>query len=428
MPAAIVIFTRLPEPGKVKTRMIPALGPEGAADLQRRMTRLVVARASAYCCGTGGRLVVAYEGGSAGEMRDWLGPGAVYVPQTGATLGDRLLHAARTELDRGAEKVILIGADCPRLNAAHLRRAEFGLEDTDLVFGPADDGGYYLIGLKRLIPALFADIPWGTGTVLALSLERAQGEGVEPFLIDSLPDVDVPADLADATAALDEAVKISVIIPALNEAENLARLLPLLRGGGIHEIIVSDGGSSDETLAIASAHGARTIEGERGRARQMNAAAALATGEYLLFLHADTDPPEGFADLIREQLDRPGIIAGAFGFHLREPVCCGALIEGLVDLRCRFLQLPYGDQGLYLRRDLFLTLGGFPGQPILEDLTFVRRLRRLGRVVTTREKAGTSSRQWRERGVVATFLRHSVILLAYHVGVSPERLYELRRS
>jgi uncharacterized protein len=422
MPAAIVIFTRLPEAGKAKTRMIPALGPEGAADLQRRMTRLVVARVSAYCSGTGGRLVVACEGGSPAAMQEWLGPGPLYVSQRGVTLGDRLLHAARAELDRGAEKVILIGADCPRLCAEHLRRAEYALEDTDLVFGPADDGGYYLMGMKRVIPSLFIDIPWGSGTVLARSLERAGEAGLSPFLIETLPDVDDPDDLADAVVALEAAAKVSVIVATLNEAKNLGRLLPLLRRGGISEIIVSDGGSGDGTLAIASSHGARIVSADRGRASQMNAGASLASGEYLLFLHADTDPPEGFASLIREELDRPGIVAGAFGFHLREPVCCAGLIESLVSLRCRILRLPYGDQGLFMRRDLFLTLGGYPEHPILEDLILVRRLRNLGRVVITREKARTSSRRWREGGVVATFLRHSAILLAYHAGVSPERI------
>lgn len=428
MPVAIVIFTRLPEPGKAKTRMIPALGPGGAADLQRRMTRLVVARASTYCCGTGGRLVIAYEGGSASEMRDWLGAGPVYLPQTGATLGERLLRAAQAEFDRGAEKVIVVGADCPRLTASHFSMAGEALNESDLVFGAADDGGYYLIGMKRVIPSLFSEMPWGTGAVLSLSLARARAAGVEPRVIETLPDVDVPTDLADAVAALDEATKISVIIPTLNEEENLARLLPLLGTGGVHEIVVSDGGSEDGTLAIAVAHGARAVTGERGRARQMNAAASLATGEYLLFLHADTEPPEGFAQMIRDQLDRPGVVAGAFGFALREPIRCGRMIEALVGLRCRFFRLPYGDQGLFLRRELFLSLGGFPEQPILEDLILVRRLRRLGRVITTSEKAVTSSRRWREGGVVATFFRHTAILIAYYAGLSPGRILSLRRS
>jgi len=168
------------------------------------------------------------------------------------------------------------------------------------------------------------------------------------------------------------------------------------------------------------------IEGLRGRAAQMNAGAARASGEHLLFLHADTVPPRGWVPLVRASLDRAEVAAGAFGFSLEGEFPATRFIERLVDLRCRLFSLPYGDQGLFLRRDLFEALDGFPEQPILEDLALMRRLRRLGEIDVLQERAATSERRWREGGVLRTFLRHQAILLGDRLGVSPERLARLR--
>jgi len=426
MPLSIIVFTRLPVPGKAKTRLIPELGPEGAAALQQRMTRLAVARAASRCRAVGGRLVVAYEGGDEAAMREWLGPGPRYRAQEGGDLGERMRLAARREFADGEEKVLIVGSDCPRLESRHLREAEEALEERDLVFGPARDGGYYLLGLRRDLPEVFEGIPWGGGGVLETSLRRAAEGGVEPALLETLPDVDLPADLADAEEALAASGRVSVVVPALDEEENLRRLLPALEAAGAYERIVVDGGSGDNSGAAAREAGAIVIEGLRGRAAQMNAGAAHASGELLLFLHADTVPPRGWVPLVRASLDRAEVAAGAFGFSLEGELPATRCVERLVDLRCRLFSLPYGDQGLFLRRDLFEALGGFPEQPILEDLALVRRLRRLGEIDVLQERAATSDRRWREGGVLRTFLRHQAILLGDRLGFSPECLARLR--
>ena len=158
----------------------------------------------------------------------------------------------------------------------------------------------------------------------------------------------------------------------------------------------------------------------------MNLAATTARGEFLLFLHADTLPPEDYPALVRDTLNRPGVAAGAFRLELDEQLAAAPLVEGLVDLRCRWLHLPYGDQGLFVRRSLFQHFGGFPDWPVMEDLHFVRQLRRVGEVSVTRDPARTSSRRWRDRGVVRTFLRHQLMLAAYYLGVPPARIAKLR--
>jgi len=432
MPAAttlsLVIFTRLPQPGRVKTRLIPALGAEGAAKLHDQMTRLAVARGWAFCAAVPGRrLVIAYDGGSERQLRTWLGR-LNCLPQGEGDLGARLQRTVAGEFQRGVRSVLVIGADCPRLQQGIVESAAFALHSNDLTFGPAKDGGYYLVGLRKPIPEIFAGIPWGTADVLTVSVRKAQELGIEPALLEPLPDVDQPDDLSEAQAALQTSRTISVIIPALNEAPNLKRLLPRLSAAQPHEAIVVDGGSADDTVAAAIALGAKVVRASRGRARQMNAGATAATGEHLLFLHADTDPPERFPEVVSTILDQAMVSAGAFRFVLREPVIGGALIEWGVALRCALLQLPYGDQGLFVRRALFQSLGGFCDWPILEDLEMVRRLRALGRIAITPEPALTSSRRWRDGGVIRTFLRHQLILLAHFLDAHPNSLVLARTS
>lgn len=418
---SLILFTRLPQPGRSKTRLIPALGADSAADLQRRMTRLAVARAWSFCAAAPGRrLVIAHDGGSENEIREWLGP-LNFLPQGEGDLGEKLHRCVAEEFSRGARAVFVIGADCPRLDHGILESAACALEKSEITFGPASDGGYYLVGLRKPMPEILSDIPWGTGGVLAASIQRARQAGHEPTLLAQLHDVDEPPDLPDALAALEESRSVSVIIPTLNEAEYLTHLLPRLTAARPHEILVADGGSSDDSATVAYSFGAKVVRAQRGRACQMNAAVSVATGEFLLFLHADTDPPENFPALVAAALEQPTVAAGAFRFALREPVFGGTMIEKGVALRCFLRQLPYGDQGLFVRRALFASLGGFHGLPVLEDLEMVRRLRALGRIVITREAARTSSRRWREAGIVRTFLRHQAALITYFLRAKPKR-------
>ena len=250
--------------------------------------------------------------------------------------------------------------------------------------------------------------------------------GLRTNLLATRPDVDLPDDLPDGEVALVDGASISVIIPTLDEAAHLGRTLARVVASDPGEVIVADGGSTDSTLDIAKACGADIITGTRGRATQMNLAASTAKGEFLLFLHADTLPPGNYPALVRDTLNRPGVAAGAFRLELDDDLVAAPLVEGFVDLRCRWLHLPYGDQGLFLRRSLFRHLGGFPDWPVMEDLHFVRQLRRIGEVNVTRDPARTSSRRWRDRGVVRTFLRHQLMLGAYYLGIPPAHIAKLR--
>jgi len=422
----LIVFTRLPKPGETKTRLIPALGRDGAAAFHDQLARHAIGRASTHAmrnAATG--LEIRITGGSPAAGRAWLGKGN-WREQGAGDLGERMARASSEAFDTGASKVVIIGSDCPRLDDTTIDSAFDALDRAEVVFGPAADGGYYLAGLSMRCPELFKGIEWGGGEVLARSLENARSLGMNSSLLEMLPDVDLPDDLPDARHALATGTSISVIIPALNEAAHLGRTLDRVMTASPSEVLVADGGSSDSTVAIAKEHGARVFTGVRGRAAQMNLAATAAKGEFLLFLHADTLPPENYPALVTDTLNRPSVAAGAFRFELDGDPPGASLVERFTDIRCRCLHLPYGDQGLFLRRSLFRHLGGFPDWPVMEDLHFVRQLRRVGEVNVTRDPARTSPRRWRNQGLVSAFLRHQLMLAAYFLGIPPRHIAKLR--
>jgi rSAM/selenodomain-associated transferase 2/rSAM/selenodomain-associated transferase 1 len=428
MKLEIILFTRFPVAGRAKTRLLPHLGAEGAAQVQREMTEHVLARAWPLVKRRDVALEVRFEDGSHAAMRQWLGNGLRFAAQGDGDLGARMLRATNQAFEAGTESVIIIGADCPELDAALLERAFDLLRTHPVVFGPAKDGGYYLVGLGRSLPALFQGIAWSTGSVLADSVARCRQLGIEPCLLPRLSDVDEPSDLPAWEKECRTSRTVSVIIPTLNEAERLPATLRHVAAGEPTEIIVADGGSRDETLGIAQSHGVKIVASPPNRARQMNAGAAAARGETLLFLHADTLLPANFRDAISAAFRQPQVVGGAFRFRIADAFHGRRFIERSVNLRSRLWRMPYGDQALFVRRWAFDELGGFPDLPIVEDYEFVRRLRRLGRLALLNEAVLTSARRWQRLGLLRTTLINQLVIIGYHCGVSPIKLAALYRG
>ncbi|MBW2277119.1 MAG: TIGR04282 family arsenosugar biosynthesis glycosyltransferase, partial [Deltaproteobacteria bacterium] len=192
----LILMTRFPVPGKAKTRLVPVLGAEGAALLHRRMTERTLEIASAVDTEQPTEIEVCYTDAAQSQMREWLGPNVQLRDQHPGDLGQRMWHAFAAAFDDGATTAVLIGADTPDLNADHLRLAFDSLRDNDLVLGPAEDGGYYLIGLSRPIPELFHDVPWSTDRVAEQTLQIAVELVLKIAQLDMLSDVDRPEDLA----------------------------------------------------------------------------------------------------------------------------------------------------------------------------------------------------------------------------------------
>lgn len=191
----LIIFTRYPEAGKAKTRLIPALGEVGAAELHRRLTEATIAEARQLQIVRSVSICVYFAGGTIAQMQDWLGHDLEYHPQHSGDLGARLTHAFQTAFDSGAKSAIAIGTDCPDLTSEVLTLAFSKLENHYLVIGAATDGGYYLIGLSEFVPSVFQNITWSTEVVFQQTLEIAKQLKLSIAFLPTLSDVDRPEDL-----------------------------------------------------------------------------------------------------------------------------------------------------------------------------------------------------------------------------------------
>jgi rSAM/selenodomain-associated transferase 2 len=218
--------------------------------------------------------------------------------------------------------------------------------------------------------------------------------------------------------------RLSVIVPMLNEAESIAATLRALRAGAPRsEIIVVDGGSTDQSREAAGVLCDLLIQAPRGRARQLNAGAAAASGEMLAFVHADTLVPSTFAGDIEAAMDDPAVVGGRFDVALDAPGPVYRIIGLLISQRSRLSRTGTGDQAIFVRRRVFESLGGFPEIDICEDLDFTRRLKRAGAVACLRSRVTTSARRWQHGGLARTIFRMWTIRLLYLLGVSPARLH-----
>lgn len=252
-------------------------------------------------------------------------------------------------------------------------------------------------------------------------------------------------------------MKLSVVIPALDEAERIeaaidsarsARPEPSLEpnpepipappGGSAPpdpvahsdsgpapteiEVIVADGGSRDDTVDRAARAGARVVRAERGRARQLREGILAASGDVVLMLHADTRLPARWSEAVRRALSEPGVVGGAFRLRFDERSPGLALVEWGAWLRAALWRLPYGDQAIFVRRDVLEAVGGIPQVPVMEDVDLVQALKRRGRLALLPEPALTSARRYRERGALRTWALHVVAIAGRALGVDRSRV------
>jgi len=432
----VIVYSRYPVPGRCKTRLIGALGADGAAALQRRMTEHAMRQVRLCARRRRASIEVHYAGGDGHGLRKWLGDDVGYHAQCDGEIGDRMARSLDDAFHRGASRAILVGTDCPGITRAILSDALDALDHTDVVFGPAADGGYYLVGIRRsvrrrAIPCMFERIHWSTSQVLDETLSVARDLGLRAAHVATLADVDRPEDIdvwrriapSDWGAPRNE--RISVVVASLNEESLLRNAISELVYKEDVEVIVVDGGSCDRTAEVARRLGAILLTCAGGRGTQFNAGAARAAGGALVFLHGDTRLPDDFATHVRATLRLPGVSAGAFELGIDAPGIAFRVIERGVSWRSHVLGRPYGDQALFMAAATFAEMGGFRRMALMEDCEMVCRLRRRGRIAIAPAKVTTSARRWLRLGVGRTTLLNQIIVAGHALGVSSVRLARL---
>ncbi len=383
----ICVFAKPPRAGTVKTRLVPVLGSEGAAAL-----------ATAFLQDTFEFVASLPWAKAVLATTDHLDSSLVSAPceiwlQGEGDLGARLERILQRAL-RGASIAMAMGADSPGLPRTFLEQARSALQKVDAVIGPCEDGGFYLLGLRRCPAGVFGGISWSESGTFAGTLASLRRAGLTVEVLEPWFDVDRPEDLARLRAlistgrihaprtreVLDELLagsaktgplKVSVIIPILNELECLSETMSALRHQEwIHEVIAVDGGSTDGTLEwLRQQKGVKIIEAPAAKGIQLNAGARGASGDTLLFLHADCRLPSDAEAALTRALESPSVAGGCFcvQFASRRPRRLGIVAAG-INLRTVLAHTATGDQAIFVRRGVFQQIGGFREWPLFEDV------------------------------------------------------------
>lgn len=229
-----------------------------------------------------------------------------------------------------------------------------------------------------------------------------------------------------------EGCLFSVVIPVLHESEIINTLLQKLCEHQSHEnleIIVVDGSEHHDTIDAVHSKKVICLESKKGRARQMNAGAAVARGEVLVFLHADTFVPDNAFSCIKSVLEDTMVVGGAFDLGIRSNRVIFTAIAKIASWRSRITRIPYGDQGIFMRRNYFHALGGYRDVPLMEDVDIMQRIKRRGdKICILPEKVYTAPRRWEREGILYCTLRNWIVLVLYCFGISPHKLVRYYRA
>lgn len=440
MKKALIIFTRIPEPGKTKTRMMPRLTPAQCAKLHTCFLKDIFRE----CKKISADIFVSYSPeGNLLRLKQIFGRQR-YIPQDGESLGERMYHAISLVLGNGYDACLLIGTDVPEISCGCLKKAFEVLENKEVVFGKTTDGGYYLVGMKKPYRAAFALDSYGHGKVLKETIQDLQREKITVGYTETLADMDTVSDLQGYRERMRKDPKkkrsstgkylakiswISVIVPVYNEAgtiDSMVRQLETLRGKC--EILLVDGGSTDGTLERIPAW-IEVLKSPKGRAFQMNLGAEKSTGDILFFLHCDSELPSHPLARIRKVMR--DYRAGCFGIAFHSCHFFMFTCRIISNHRVKDRKVMFGDQGIFIDRELFFEAGGFPEIPIMEDYQFSLTLKKMHvKLGMADRRIYTSDRRFPKGTVPKLKLMWKMNRLRkmYRDGVPAERLAEMYRD
>lgn len=441
MKRAVIVFTRVPVPGRTKTRMMPYFSPVECARLHENFLKDIAqecekVNADIFVCYTPQR-------GKAYLKTIFKGV-ADYIPQMGAGLGERMYQAIGYVLGKGYDSCVLIGTDIPELKASDLEYALRLLDVNDVVFGPTVDEGYYLVGMKRPIREAFEKKTYGTGNVLEQTVVPLKEMGLTVGYVRRLQDMDDREDITCYRSRMRvqkslqktytgryllKKQKISVIVPVYNEETTIEKLqeqlLPLQKNC---EIIFVDGGSTDATISMIDPS-FKILRSPKGRANQMNLGARESKGDILFFLHSDSELPKKPLEEIREVMK--DYEAGCFGiaFHSRQFFMWTCRV--ISNHRIKDRKVMFGDQGIFITRELFFEAGMFPNLPIMEDYQFSLTLKEMGvKLGIARHRIYTSDRRFPKKTIpqLKVMWKMNRLRKMYRDGVPIETISKLYRD
>ena len=431
VPDALVVFMRYPEPGLVKSRLAAAVGREEACRIYQKLVRCTLGVAADFQAQMPDVHVWIYftpEDKKHLLEQSYPGPWR-FAPQRGTHLGERMGHSVQEMLHRGYRHVLIVGTDLADLRPGDFEEAFTALERGYAVLGPATDGGFYFIGLDRPCPSAFSPETWGTSEVFARTGQLLRSEGLAVRILGMKRDIDRPEDIREMEKNPIFRARLSVIIPTLRPIEELRQrlLIPLqYRLWPDDEIIVVrglDSGRQEEARELCP--GVFVIGSPVGRGIQLNAGARMARGDVFLFLHDDCMPPPNAFHAARRIVLMPNKSLGCFQLSFSPTSRTMDLIARWANIRTRLFKLPYGDQGLFCRRQIFDSLGGFKKAYLMEDVDFVQRSRKLGGLLIRADKILASPHRYLNRGILrASMLNHTIMLL-HHLGVDDRKLHSL---
>lgn len=441
--STLVVFCRRPAPGVGKQRIAAELGQQAGWEVGELLLATALEDARSWP----GSVVLAPAATADSEWATTLLQNARVVAQPPGNLGQRIQTIHRYLRANGSSRIIIIGTDAPSLTSKCLNEAAASLADYDTVIVPARDGGVTLLGTRLQWPEL-SSLPWETPQLGQALTRLCEDAGHQLHIMPVGSDVDTRQDLLSAYALLkadprparialcnwiarsglldageSTGTEISAIVPVFNDIEALRQLLHRLAAmePNISEIVVADGSDSPGCEQLCKDYGAIYLRTEANRGKQLRQGAAVATKDIFWFLHADSNPPVDAAQIIREHLQmRSG--SGYFRFKFDgPPTWYKKLLEQAINFRAR-IGTPYGDQGLFIRKEAYLAAGGHAASPLFEEVKLVKNLRAAVGCTPVRATLGVSPRRWERDGWLRRSLHNRGLALAFMLGVAPERL------
>ena len=416
-----MIFLRYPDAGKVKRRLSEEVGSERAAEVYEKLIRRTLGVAGDFKRrAPEARVIIFHTPQDPVEKlkNKFRGPWE-FSPQQGQHLGERMANALRAAFATGANKAVLIGTDLSDIEATDIEGAFRNIGEKVAVLGPAADGGFYLIGTDRPIDAPLDFSTWGTGEVFPRTVRELEANGFRIHLAAERHDVDCKSDLDRLGGDFLFAGSLSIIIPTLADAQKLSPLLLYLESSlwPGDEIVVVQGGAFDKVALRRISPSLAVVSTGKGRGIQQNAGAILSRGTILFFLHDDSIPPPEFPYLIRRACRDYHAALGCFKLRFLPSNRALGLIAAWANLRTVLFKLPYGDQGLFCRREVFERVGGFGRSYLMEDVNLAGKFRKMGQgrgaISILPVPVYSSSDRYLRKGILkASLLNHSTFLLS----------------